>query len=256
MMSCPLPLSHRFSIHAKHFIQRTLVCGLMASSSLIIMGCGPDSSEVLDNLPQSQIDEDGMADADRDVDDAISNDNQAMDHAANGTPATEIDFSTWEGKDAEWKIVEGKSGHLYASKDFTNETAPNLVVQQWLSDKPEIKGDKFLLIDFWATWCGPCRASIPHLNEVASEFSDELIVVGLSSESAEDVRKMTSPVIEYFSGVDPQGRTDEKIGIEGIPHVMLIDPSGKVAWQGYPEGDADPLTNDRIREIIDQYNAL
>lgn len=218
---------------------------LVACYAVSISGCGPS--------PEGSVDDVGGNSADEVVKEEMS---QAETKVPDLGPATTVDFATWEGKDANWEIVEGKAKDLYAEKDFTNQTAPNLIVETWISEPPTFAGDKFLLIDFWATWCGPCRATIPELNQISKEFANDLIVVGLSNESVADVNKMTEPTIEYYSGVDPEGRTDAAIGIQGIPHVMLIDPSGKVAWQGFPKGSADPLTAERIQEIIDQYRSL
>ena len=57
------------------------------------------------------------------------------------------------------------------ARSFRDGPAPNFVVQKWLTAKPNYTG-KFLLIDFWATWCGPCRRSIPELNNLHAKFKD------------------------------------------------------------------------------------
>ncbi|HCD29618.1 MAG TPA: hypothetical protein DEQ73_03345, partial [Phycisphaerales bacterium] len=50
------------------------------------------------------------------------------------------------------------------------EDAPEFSVAQWVSKQPDMK-DKTVVIDFWATWCGPCRAAIPHMNELQQTFA-------------------------------------------------------------------------------------
>ncbi len=121
---------------------------------------------------------------------------------------------------------------LYAHS-FRGQRPPQIVVEQWLTPTPDVKG-KFVLLDFWATWCGPCRQSIPHLNALQAKFKDRLVVIGLSDESPEDMRKMASPRVDYYIGTDPQARTRAAAEVQGIPHAMLMDPEGIVRFEGQP----------------------
>ena len=57
------------------------------------------------------------------------------------------------------------------AKSFLFAKAPALVVEKWLTDEPATQG-KYVLIEFWATWCPPCRKSIPKLNEFHQKFPD------------------------------------------------------------------------------------
>lgn len=119
------------------------------------------------------------------------------------------------------------------AKSFRGQPAPALVVEKWLTEQPDMQG-KFVLIDFWATWCRPCRESIPHLNALHAKFKDRLVVVGLSDEPEAEVRSMTAPRIEYFVAIDTQARTKRAVEVKGIPHVLLIDPNGIVRFEGHP----------------------
>lgn len=131
-----------------------------------------------------------------------------------------------------------------------NRKAPAIAVEKWLTPKPDYAG-KFLLIDFWATWCGPCRQSIPHLNSLNQRFPDKLVIIGLSSEPEAAVRKMSSPKIDYHSAIDTRGITATQIGVTSIPHVLLIDPSGIVRYQGHPSA----LTEQALQVILTRYGS-
>src|SRR5580765_4065046 len=122
---------------------------------------------------------------------------------------------------------------LYA-KSFKGGPPPQFVVEKWLTAEPNTQG-KFILIDFWATWCGPCRASIPHLNALHRKFGEQITFIGLSDESEEKVRAMTTPKIEYAVAVDPQRRMSNEAQVRGIPHAILIDPKGIVRFEGMPQ---------------------
>ena len=117
---------------------------------------------------------------------------------------------------------ESNNGKQLWAKSFLNEKAPELTVETWISKKPDTEG-KFVIIDFWATWCGPCRKAIPELNEIAKEFSKDVVVIGISDEPVEKIKAMKEPVIEYYYGVDTKKTMDKILEIKGIPHVIIID---------------------------------
>lgn len=139
------------------------------------------------------------------------------------------------------------------AKSFLNNQAPEIEVQGWLSKKPDTS-NKFILIDFWATWCGPCKQAIPEMNKYSKLFKDRLVVIGISDESKRTIKKMKSPVMEYFSAYDTKSRLYKKYKIKGIPHVVLIDPKGVVKWEGFPLLNGHELTKEVIEKIINKYD--
>lgn len=134
------------------------------------------------------------------------------------------------------------------AKSFRGAQAPNFVVEKWITPKPAMVG-KFVLLDFWATWCGPCRRSIPHLNELQEKFKDQLVVVGLSDESEADIRRMVEPRMNYAVAFDTSARTMREVQVKGIPHAILIDPKGIVRFEGMPH-----YLNERgLKLLLDRY---
>src|SRR4051812_26135981 len=89
-------------------------------------------------------------------------------------------------------LATAVAGKELWGQSVLNQKAPENGVEKWLTGQPETKG-KFVLIDFWATWCPPCRESIPELNEIQRKFAGKLVVIGLSDETEARVRAMTTP---------------------------------------------------------------
>jgi zinc protease len=135
------------------------------------------------------------------------------------------------------------------AKSFLNKKAPTIEVEGWITEKPKTEG-KFILIDFWATWCGPCIKAIPELNLFSKKFKNDLVVIGLSDEPKEKIQKFKKEKIEYFSAYDTNRTLYNKFEVKGIPHVVLIDPNGIVKWEGYPFLGKHELTEEVIEKVI------
>ncbi|MEM7660387.1 MAG: TlpA disulfide reductase family protein, partial [Bacteroidota bacterium] len=103
--------------------------------------------------------------------------------------------------------------------------------------------DKYILLDFTGTYCGPCIESIPELKEVQTAHADQLKVLSFSTDAGKDtwMTGVRRDQIEWMSLWDGEGNYSEtklKYGVQGIPHFFLISPEGKMVAEvgGYGEG--------------------
>jgi cytochrome c biogenesis protein CcmG/thiol:disulfide interchange protein DsbE len=137
------------------------------------------------------------------------------------------------------------------ARDLRGQQAPGMNVTQWLNGSPRLDG-RLVVVDFFASWCGPCMAAIPHLKKVASEHEQDVVVVGISDEQAGTLRtglgRQGHPVnsLNYPVGVDPNARMKRGFGVSAIPHVAVISADGTVRWQGHPSG----LTDAVLKQLI------
>ena len=133
------------------------------------------------------------------------------------------------------------------SKSNVGQTVPEIKAD-YVKGKPEIAG-KPMIVEFWATWCGPCKTSIPHLNEIYKKHKDKgLVVIGLTDESNQVIRNFTKQVpIEYFAATDRNGKLNKHFGVQGIPHALLVDKTGKIVWEGHPSG----LNDTEIAKVLE-----
>jgi cytochrome c biogenesis protein CcmG/thiol:disulfide interchange protein DsbE len=153
-----------------------------------------------------------------------------------------------------------KTKELYAKNDFRGKEFKTLEFGQVLKGKVPAKEDlkgKVLLIDFWATWCPPCRELIPEMNEWKKKFGDDLIMIGVSDEKSETVEAfMKKTPMEYTVTVDSTKKMSKQVGVAGIPHVLVISQDGIVRYQGFPLDEKDKLSTEKMAQIIEANKAL
>jgi len=129
--------------------------------------------------------------------------------------------------------------------------APKLKTAKWVQGEPvkDFEKGKAYIVEFWATWCGPCRATIPHLNETYEKFKDKgLIVIGQNCWEQDEslvapfVKKMGDKMT-YRVALDDKTNSEngqmaktwmEAAGRKGIPSAFLVDTKGLIAWIGHP----------------------
>lgn len=129
--------------------------------------------------------------------------------------------------------------------------APALATGEWVQGEPvaSFSKDEAYLLEFWATWCGPCLSSIPHVNEIAATWKDKgLVVIGQNVYEGDEnaVRPLVDEMgdkMTYRVALDDKSEMKDGAMAEtwlkaadcgGVPWTFLVDKNGMIAWIGHP----------------------
>jgi thiol-disulfide isomerase/thioredoxin len=155
--------------------------------------------------------------------------------------------------------VSAAGGYAQEKKDEkkaklgVGDAAPPITkVTAWLNGSPvtAFEKDKVYVLEFWATWCGPCIAAMPHLTELGNEYKAKgLVVIGMTNKddngnNKESVTRFVEKnkgeklgyAVAYSDGEENNAAYMEAAGQNGIPCSFVIGKDGKVAYIGHPVG--------------------
>ena len=166
-------------------------------------------------------------------------------------------------------ILDRERADMELPKLLVGTNAPKLQIAEW------VKGDsvngfeagKTYIVEFWATWCGPCIRAFPHISELQAEHKDDLTVIGVNiwdRKQDRETGEFTEPMDEFVKRIDTfvEGKGDamgytvaieesgkmsqswmRAAGRNGIPSAFIVDGEGKIAWAGHPMAIDEPLEN-------------
>lgn len=157
------------------------------------------------------------------------------------------------------------------------DPAPPIVVTEWVKQNPfdsweagkpidlaaAAKG-KIVVLEFWATWCGPCVQLIPHSNEFSTRYRDKgvLFMALTDSTQGQTINMVKDFVSRRGDGMNypvAYDRTQKNhfsyvvdSGAMGIPHVVVISKDGRIAWMGHP---VEPAMEQVVKDLLlDRYD--
>jgi len=92
------------------------------------------------------------------------------------------------------------------------------------------------VVEFWATWCPPCRQSIPHLNKLHEEWKKKgVVIVSLTREALHEVKDFARAMkMQYIIGTGSSSA--DRYDVQGIPFAVVVNPAGRIVWTGHPMG--------------------
>lgn len=154
-------------------------------------------------------------------------------------------------------------------ESFKSEPAPELSIQEWIGRDPatlESLRGKVVLLDFWATWCGPCISTFPRLRQWHEKYSgDGFEIIGVTQYYGNVQGKPLSPLQEldylgefkkkykmpYAIAVSKRGEDNAKFDINAYPTTILLDRSGVVRYVGIGAGaEESENLEDMIKKLV------
>jgi thiol-disulfide isomerase/thioredoxin len=154
----------------------------------------------------------------------------------------------------DWTWDTDEPGARKAHAELEGKPMPKLEVSDWANGevKPDDLKGKVIIVDFYATWCGPCMAAIPHNNELLKKYKDQgLAIVGVctSSEGQDQMEKTVKDRgIEYPTAKDPGEKSSKAYAVQYYPTYVLIDRKGIVRAIGLQPDHVETVVQKLLAE--------
>jgi thiol-disulfide isomerase/thioredoxin len=147
-----------------------------------------------------------------------------------------------------------KSPHRAAVDALHGKPAPALKLKNWENSKAltlaDLKG-KIGVLDFWATWCGPCLAAVPHTNELMKKYADRgVVIIGVCAVNGSEKMAATvkSKGIKYPVAIDDDGQTAKAYLNNSFPDYYVIDQKGNLRWGDINNKDVELAIETLLKE--------
>lgn len=192
-----------------------------------------------------------------------------LDRIVEGVLAGSFDAKKFAEQRAK-QIAETPEAHDAAPEAtlHVGDPAPKLRTGKWVQGRAieKFEPGKIYVVEFWATWCAPCRQSIPHLNELWNTYKDKgVVVIGQNAlEEDDDLvakfvqkrgEKMGYPVALDDKSKDERGAMFttwlEAAGQDGIPCAFVVGKDGRIAWIGHPLDQLDRVVEGLVKGTFD-----
>jgi thiol-disulfide isomerase/thioredoxin len=189
---------------------------------------------------------------------------QAIDGDSTGSSAGQAESTTGvqETADTDSSGTADETADPPEVSLTVGDLAPPLTLGKWVKGDPveEFENGQVYVVEFWATWCGPCRVSMPHISQLQTEYGDKVRFIGVSDETESEVSsflegvqdqesgKTWNEVVTYGIALDNEDKNTSKSYMQaakqgGIPTAFIIGKEGHIEWIGHPMSMDEPLAS-------------
>ncbi len=140
--------------------------------------------------------------------------------------------------------------HLtYSQTVYQSTTAPTLRFTDWINAKNEknILEGKPIVLEFWASWCGPCVKAFPHFNKLTEKYSDKISFIAVNAHESKEIIEnfLIKQKLSSYAALDEDKYLYNALDIQTIPVTIIIDKNGMLRWRG--------IATDLTEEILDLF---
>ncbi|OYU83753.1 MAG: hypothetical protein CFE24_09695 [Flavobacterium sp. BFFFF2] len=143
-----------------------------------------------------------------------------------------------------------------------NRQAPKINITDWIANIPADKNleNKYIVLEFWATWCKVCLESLIHLNNIQEKFNlKNLYFISITDEKVHDVKRILKKVNFKSIVVSDQKKLTQiafgnKSGNMQLPITILIDNNGVLKWVGVPSLLTEQIIQDLVANKLAPYS--
>jgi len=146
---------------------------------------------------------------------------------------------------AMWCVLAGLVGPCVALEKGESAPALELQTRDGQPLKVGLRGE-LVYVDFWASWCGPCKQSFPWMNEMHTRYGKQglrVLAVNVDQKPADAARFLAANQAQFDIGYDATGASPRAFGVKTMPTSYLIDKQGTVLWKhaGFSPKDTTAL---------------
>lgn len=156
--------------------------------------------------------------------------------------------------------ISSDSSSLQARSNIIKQTAADFTIQDVDSGSTYHLSDfwgKVVVLDFFATWCGPCQVSLPYLREIYSKYSEEKVqIISIDTDYTEDLATVSQfrddENMEWIVGMDTDGSISSVYVEQSIPVFYIIDQNGNIEWSatGFDPNETWPEMESTIKTLL------
>ena len=137
------------------------------------------------------------------------------------------------------KDVVSQQATNLQGKELPKEAQDFAETVEWMTPKPSLQDmqGRVVLLEFWATWCGPCKRAKPMLDDLAEKNRDDLVAIAFAGYSDPKLKVsdyLKSHKSELMQVYEPEQAVYKAFGINAIPFAVVLSTDGKIRWQGNP----------------------